>query len=122
MFPATRTGFSVLPLGQSGLDGPLLGLHGLQGALQQGVQLPAQQLSAVGDDVAGAAGGELFVLLFLFQGLQLHVRYALGRAHQGRRADKAGELLGGEEDLLHHQLGFGQVGVVVAGVALDGAD
>lgn len=45
----------------------------------------------------------------------------LGR-HDDGRSDEARQLLGGEEYLLHLQFGLGQIGVVVGGVRLDGAD
>ena len=47
--------------------------------------------------------------------------YTSGAHHHGG-ADEAGELLGGEQDLLHHELGAGKACVEVARVRLDGAD
>ncbi len=59
--------------GHLGLDSGLSGLHGLKGQVQQLVQVPAQQLSPLLDDLPGAPGGELLVLEFFLQGLELHV-------------------------------------------------
>lgn len=63
---------------------------GCQSAVQQLVQLPAQQLRPLGDHVPGAACGEFLVLEFLLQGLELHVGHAFGGAHQGGRPDQPG--------------------------------
>ena len=107
--------------GHLGLDVGLGGLHGPEGHVQQLVQVPAQQLGALLDDLPGAAGGELLVLELLLQGLELHVGTALGGAHEGGGADEAGELVAGEEDLLHLMLGLdvAHLAPTVAGGGVD---
>ena len=50
-----------------GLNIRLGGLHGLEGALQQLTELPAQQLCPLLDGLPGAAGGKALVLELLFQ-------------------------------------------------------
>ena len=98
------------------------GLHRLDGAREQLVELPAEHLGARADDVAVHAGREALVLELLLEGLHVEVHHALGRAHHDGRADEPRELLAGEQDLLHLELGVGQVLVEVARVRLDGAD
>ena len=44
--------------GALGFDVRLAGLHGLEGALQQVVELPTQELGSLGDGLPGAAGGK----------------------------------------------------------------
>ena len=93
--------------GALGFDVRLAGLHGLEGALQQVVELPTQELGSLGDGLPGAAGGKLFVLEFLAQTGQLHVLHALGGAHEGGCADQSGEFVHGEEHPLHFVLRLG---------------
>ena len=63
---------------------------------------PPQTLSPLADHVPAAPGGEFLVLELLLQTADLHVLDAFAGAHPGGGADEAGELVGGEEDLLHH--------------------
>ena len=74
--------------------------HGVERELGEVLDLHAQQLRALRDDVAGAAGRELLVLELLHDALGVHALVA-GGAHLRRGPDEAGELVAGEEELLH---------------------
>ena len=74
--------------------------HGEDGLFHQFLQRPAKTVSAGLDHVTGASGGELLVLVFLFQTADLHVHDALAGAHPGGCADQAGQLVGGKENLI----------------------
>ena len=99
--------------------GALLRASCVCGGLLAGAEEVA--LRALGDHVARAAGGEFLVLEFLFDAADLHVHHALAGAHQRRRADEAGQLVGGEEHLFHLVLGFYVAAQAVA-VADHGVD
>ena len=65
--------------------------HGEDGLFHQFLQRPAKTLSAGLDHVTGAAGGELLVLVLLFQTADLHVHArscwgASGRLHRSGRS------------------------------------
>ena len=89
--------------------------------MDQGIQLPAQQLSPVLDDLPAAPRRELLVLEFLLDAGKLHVRGAFTRAHQRGRANKTRQLITGEKHLFH--LLFGDhIGAYFVAVAAYGMD
>ena len=111
--------------GRLGLEGIAVGgegLHGRDGAVKELGELPAQHLGALRNHVARAAGGKALVLKLLLERLGRKVHNALARAHDDCSADQAGELIAGKQDFFHLQLGFGQRGVEVRRVRLDGAN
>ena len=95
--------------------------HGEDGALNEGIEIPAKHLRAALDDLARAAGGKLFVLVLLLDGLDLKVVHALARAHEGDRADEAGQLVGGKEHLFHLMHGL-HVGAQAIAMRTDGVN
>ena len=97
-------------------------LHGLERCGEELIELDAQQLGTLGDDVAVAAGGEGLGLELLLERLDLHVGDAAAGAHLGDCLDEPGELVHRVEPLLHGGLGLGQLGVVVGVVRLDHVD
>ena len=103
------------------LAGGLDGLHGLDDAGKEVVELHAVELGALADDVAVAAGGKALVLELLLERLELKVHDGLGRAHEHSGLDEAGQLVAGKQDALHLATGSRKVRVVVGVVRLDGA-
>ena len=112
----------VLELSLEGVAIGSEGLHGRDGAVEELGELPAEHLSALRNDVARAAGGKALVLELLLERLGRKVHNTLARAHDDGGSDQAGELVAGEQDLLHLQLGLGQRGVEIGRVRLDGAN
>ena len=101
--------------------GVLTAAHGQDGFLHQFLQGPAQAVGPLLDHVPGAPGGELLVLVLLFQALDLHVLAAPAGTHQSRGPDEAGQLVGGEQDLLH-QMGGLHIAADAIAMAAHGVD
>ena len=70
------------------------------------VQLPAQLGRAVCNDIPTAASSKFFVLILLFQALELHILHALGWAHERCRTDESGQLVRRVQQLFHLVLGL----------------
>ena len=81
--------------------GGLDGLHRVDDARKELVELHTVELGAAADDVTVAAGGELLVLELLLQALDLEVHDGLGRAHKDGCLDQARELVARKEHALH---------------------
>lgn len=90
------------------------GPHGLDGLVDEVIQIPAQHLRPLEDDLPGTAGGKLLVLELFLHRFDLQIGHTLGRPHDGRRPDEAGELVGGKEDLLHLMFGLNVHGDAIA--------
>ena len=114
-------GFRAAGAGYPANDALLTAAHGQNGLFHQLLDGPAQALGAGVDDITGAAGGELLVLVLFLQTADLHVHDALAGTHAGGGADEARQFVGSEQHLLHFVGGLHIAAQAVA-VGADGVD
>ena len=79
----------------------LAGAHGEDGSFKQRVQFPASISAPWAIVSREQPAAKPLSLNFFCRLFSFHVLYAFGRAHQRRRADQAGQLVGGEQHLFH---------------------